>query len=179
MQDLPQLDFLQLGSETKIPVPTVSHLEKTYKPKRIEKEADGIMTKHERAYDAFCRWSSLPHEIRSPKTLQQFEKKWKIPIGYTRNFRDRDEYRQKQLTYFWEWVLDHFPNVVYATYRGALKGSSAQSKIFTELVAKHLDIEKPVEKIQPFFYAPEVRAYYGVGKFLGKAFSIGKQFKGK
>ena len=36
-----------------------------------------------------------------------------------------------------------------------------------------------VEKVLPFFYAPEIRAYYGVGKFLGKAFSIGKQFKGK
>ena len=36
-----------------------------------------------------------------------------------------------------------------------------------------------VEKVLPFFYAPEIRAYYRVGKFLGKAFSIGKQFKGK
>lgn len=32
-----------------------------------------------------------------------------------------------------------------------------------------------IEKLHPFFYAPEIRAYYGVGKYLGKAFSVGKQ----
>lgn len=35
-----------------------------------------------------------------------------------------------------------------------------------------------IEKMHPFFYAPEVRAYYGVGKCIGKAFSLGKQIKG-
>ena len=29
-------------------------------------------------------------------------------------------------------------------------------------------------KIKPILYAPEIRAYYGIGAFLGKAFSIGK-----
>lgn len=32
-----------------------------------------------------------------------------------------------------------------------------------------------IEKMRPFFYAPEIRAYYGIGKCLGKAFSVGKQ----
>jgi flavin reductase (DIM6/NTAB) family NADH-FMN oxidoreductase RutF len=32
-----------------------------------------------------------------------------------------------------------------------------------------------IEKVKPFLYAPENRAYYGIGKFLGQAFSIGKQ----
>ena len=32
-----------------------------------------------------------------------------------------------------------------------------------------------IEKMRPFLYAPEIRAYYGIGKCLGKAFSIGKQ----
>jgi len=31
-----------------------------------------------------------------------------------------------------------------------------------------------LEKLAPIFYAPEVRAYYGIGRHLGKAFSIGK-----
>lgn len=31
-----------------------------------------------------------------------------------------------------------------------------------------------IEKIHPFLYAPETRAYYGIGRCLGKAFSIGK-----
>ncbi|UCF72474.1 MAG: flavin reductase family protein [Deltaproteobacteria bacterium] len=32
-----------------------------------------------------------------------------------------------------------------------------------------------IEKVKPFLYAPEYRAYYGVGEFLGKAYSIGKE----
>ncbi len=32
-----------------------------------------------------------------------------------------------------------------------------------------------IKKIKPFLYAPEIRAYYGIGECLGKAFSIGKQ----
>lgn len=35
-----------------------------------------------------------------------------------------------------------------------------------------------IEKLRPFSYAPEIRAYYGIGKCLGKAFSLGKQMKG-
>ncbi|MEP9410550.1 MAG: flavin reductase family protein [Candidatus Brocadia sp.] len=34
-----------------------------------------------------------------------------------------------------------------------------------------------IEKIHPILYAPEIRAYYGIGVCLGKAFSIGKQIK--
>ena len=32
-----------------------------------------------------------------------------------------------------------------------------------------------IEKVKPILYAPENRAYYGIGKCLGKAFSIGEQ----
>ncbi|MGW8271947.1 MAG: flavin reductase family protein [Thermodesulfovibrionales bacterium] len=32
-----------------------------------------------------------------------------------------------------------------------------------------------VDKVQPFFFIPESRDYYGVGAFLGKAFSPGKE----
>jgi len=35
----------------------------------------------------------------------------------------------------------------------------------------HLDITK----VKPFLFAPEGDAYYGVGKYLGKAFSIGRK----
>ncbi len=30
-----------------------------------------------------------------------------------------------------------------------------------------------IEKVKPLIYAPEIRKYYGLGNFLGKAFSIG------
>lgn len=32
-----------------------------------------------------------------------------------------------------------------------------------------------IKKINPILYAPEIRAYYGIGECLGKAFFIGKQ----
>jgi len=31
-----------------------------------------------------------------------------------------------------------------------------------------------IEKVRPFFYAPEANAYYRMGEFLGEAFSIGR-----
>lgn len=34
-----------------------------------------------------------------------------------------------------------------------------------------------IEKVKPFLFAPESRTYYGVGQYLGKAFSIGKEIK--
>jgi flavin reductase (DIM6/NTAB) family NADH-FMN oxidoreductase RutF len=30
-------------------------------------------------------------------------------------------------------------------------------------------------KIKPVLYGPEIQGYYGVGEFLGKAFSMGKE----
>jgi len=36
-----------------------------------------------------------------------------------------------------------------------------------------------VEKLQPFFFAPESSAYYGTGRRLGDAFSMGKALKKK
>ena len=34
-----------------------------------------------------------------------------------------------------------------------------------------------MKKVNPILYAPEVRAYYGVGKHLGKAHSLGKEMQ--
>jgi flavin reductase (DIM6/NTAB) family NADH-FMN oxidoreductase RutF len=34
-----------------------------------------------------------------------------------------------------------------------------------------------IEKVRPFLFAPESRTYHGVGQYLGKAFSIGKDIK--
>ena len=36
-----------------------------------------------------------------------------------------------------------------------------------------------IEKVKPFTYVPEIRTYYGIGKYLGKAFSIGKEIREK
>ena len=32
-----------------------------------------------------------------------------------------------------------------------------------------------IGKVKPFLFAPESRNYYGIGKYLGKAFSAGKE----
>jgi flavin reductase (DIM6/NTAB) family NADH-FMN oxidoreductase RutF len=32
-----------------------------------------------------------------------------------------------------------------------------------------------IEKVKPIIYGPEIGTYHGIGKFLGKAFSIGKE----
>jgi flavin reductase (DIM6/NTAB) family NADH-FMN oxidoreductase RutF len=34
-----------------------------------------------------------------------------------------------------------------------------------------------IQRVKPFLFAPENRAYYGIGEFLGPAFSIGRQIK--
>ncbi len=36
-----------------------------------------------------------------------------------------------------------------------------------------------VEKVKPILYAPEANKYYGIGAFLGKAFSVGREVKKK
>jgi flavin reductase (DIM6/NTAB) family NADH-FMN oxidoreductase RutF len=32
-----------------------------------------------------------------------------------------------------------------------------------------------IEKVKPIIFGPEIRTYHGVGPYLGKAFSIGKE----
>ncbi|HOJ71782.1 MAG TPA: flavin reductase family protein [Syntrophorhabdaceae bacterium] len=32
-----------------------------------------------------------------------------------------------------------------------------------------------VEKVRPIIYAPEIRMYFGIGRFLGRSFSMGKK----
>lgn len=32
-----------------------------------------------------------------------------------------------------------------------------------------------IEKVKPIVFGPEIRSYHGIGKYLGKAFSIGKE----
>ena len=34
-----------------------------------------------------------------------------------------------------------------------------------------------INKVQPVLFAPEVRTYHGIGKTLGKAFSMGKEIQ--
>jgi flavin reductase (DIM6/NTAB) family NADH-FMN oxidoreductase RutF len=58
--------------------------------------------------------------------------------------------------------------------------------LHTQFIGKIVDIKAEasvldqqgaldIEKVRPFLFAPDNRAYYGIGTFLGEAFSIGRQ----
>lgn len=134
--------------DTKIPIPTPDFLKNIPHPDEIPNPG-GNLSKHEKAFDQFCYWSSLPQSERRPRTLTAFENKYKLPKGATHRFRRNKTFREKTLAYFWEWAMDKFPDVVEAIYKGAIKGNSAQAKTFSELVAKHMNVDAPVKTIQP------------------------------
>ena len=108
-----------------------------------------IETKHGKAYEAFCRWSGLPESLRDPKTMTAFEKKWKLPDRYTNHFKLREDYKDKTLTHFWEWMIEHLPEVVYSVYKRAITTSSKDAGLFIEMVSKHLNLEKPRVTVSP------------------------------
>jgi flavin reductase (DIM6/NTAB) family NADH-FMN oxidoreductase RutF len=60
--------------------------------------------------------------------------------------------------------------------------------IHTQFIGEILDIKvdedrlgdnnlPDIEKVKPFIYVPDRNAYYGIGEYLAKAFSIGKEIK--
>ena len=114
------------------------------------KHNNAPLTKYEREYDAYCRWASLPEQERKPKTAAAFETKWKVAKGYSSEFRTRADFKQKVIGYWYEWLLEKWPTVAYAAYQQAVKGNSQHIKIFSDLIAKYMDIEKPKATIQPF-----------------------------
>lgn len=148
MEDSLSIDYIKTDN-TKIPIPSPDFLKQGL-PKQKSSIEQKDFKKHERAYDAFCRWIALPDDERNPKTITAFEKKWKLPAKYAAYFRQREDFQERRLKYFWEWMMDKFPDVVQSIYKGSMKGNAAQSKTFVELVAKHINIEKPQQTIQPF-----------------------------
>lgn len=148
MSDTYDLDFLQ-HNDSKIPIPSVDHLKNLIPKDKPTLTKDADLKKHGRAYDAFCRWISLPEDERDPKTITGFERKWKVPNGYSTTFRQRGDFVEKVFRYFWDWMIDHWPMVVKSIYKGALKGNATQAKTFAELISKRVDMDKPVQQIQP------------------------------
>jgi len=134
------------NEETKIPVPDPSFLMNAPEPKYIE----AAKTKLGEVYEKFCRWSALPKKSRKPKTALAFEIKHKLPRNTTNNFRSRESFRSKRLAYFWDWMMDKFPDIVEAVYERALKKSTADARIFAEIISKHIDVQKVETKITNF-----------------------------
>ncbi len=107
------------------------------------------MPKHQEAYDAFCKWAALPHDLRHPKNQAGFETKWNLSPRQTSHWKEKDDFQAKRLNYFWNWMFDKFPDVVYAIYRRAKRNSSADAKVFADLIGKRLEISQPKVEMKP------------------------------
>lgn len=145
------LSFLKVKEEdTRIPIPSPDFLKKIYKDQATKKDTGiGRPFEKEKEYDAYCKWLALPKDLRKPKKLYQFEDKWGLPRGYTQLFVEREDFQQRRLQYFWEWMMDLFPDVVYAIYKRATKNSSVDARAFAEIILKKLDVEKPRVQVSP------------------------------
>jgi hypothetical protein len=124
-------------------------------PKKIVKKQNRVKfktNKRKKAYDAFVRWSATPKSLREPKTQAEFERVWKLPIGtVASSFKTREDFHQKRMTHFWNWVFDKYPDVIHAVYRRAIQNSTADAKIFSELVSKRLETTSPTKpRMTPF-----------------------------
>lgn len=148
------LEFLKNPMNTSIPlpqmpaIPTSDHLKNDLTPvgnkSRPMKE-----TKYEKEYDAFCHWSSLPKDLRKPKTLKQFEAKWGLPYNYSAYFRQRDDYQEKRTRYFYDWMMDMWPDAVYEAFKRAQRNSTSDFKVLAEIVGRNLDNAKPKVAVTP------------------------------
>ena len=133
--------------DSSIPIPSVEYLEKV--SKETKTASAPAMYKYAQEFDVFCRWSALPKEIREPKTAVEFEKRHKLPNRYTSYFKTHEEFQGKRLKYFWEWLFDLYPDVVYAVYKRAVKKSAKDAGIFVDIIGKRIDIDKPKMQITP------------------------------
>jgi len=134
---------------TKIPIPDVSYLIK--QNSNVGRSESKPLTKYAKEFDKFCEWSALPKDLRKPKTAMEWERRNLMPKGYTNYFKSREDYMNKRLTYFWNWMMDLYPDVVYAVYQRAshAKGSDKAAGIFIDLLSKKMNLDKPQVQIQP------------------------------
>jgi len=132
--------------DSPVPLPDFLNLEKKFTPKEKNRPRD----KHDKSYIAFCKWASRPRDLRKPRTQMEFEKLWKLPIGYTTRWKDKEDFQARRLKYFWNWMFDRFPDVMYGVYTRAVGKSSADAKIFAEFVGKKLEQNKPKTRMTPF-----------------------------
>jgi Conserved protein/domain typically associated with flavoprotein oxygenases, DIM6/NTAB family len=66
-------------------------------------------------------------------------------------------------------VIHHFKIGLHTQFIGEILDIKVDEEVLGE---KGPDITK----IKPVLWAPDSRSYYGIGKFLGKAFFLGKEF---
>jgi len=66
-------------------------------------------------------------------------------------------------------VIHHHEIGLHTHFIGEILDVKIEESLLTD------EHEPDIEKIRPLVYSPEVGKYYGVGKFIGKAFDIGKK----
>lgn len=134
--------------DTKIPIPNPSYLMK--ESKAVGQRDSQPLVKYGKEYEKFCQWAALPKDLRKPKTAIEWEKKNLMPKGYTQFFKQREDYRNKTLTYFWEWMMDVYPDVVYSVYQESVnKKNMKAAQIFVDLLSKKMNLDKPKVQVQP------------------------------
>jgi hypothetical protein len=143
------LDFSKLKNIADFEFPEPDFFKK---PKTEKTKIQSFQTKErEMAYEAYVRWSATPSDLREPKTDVDFEKVWKLPKDTVyQTFKKRPDFYEKKMKYFWDWVFDKFPDVIHAVYRRAVQNSTADAKIFAELVAKRMAVDAPKPQMPPF-----------------------------
>lgn len=141
---LTDAEFIKLpDSDTRIPIPSPAVLRQIPRYKQSSKTVTKYNT-HEKAYDAFCKWIVLPESLRKPKKIYQFELKWDLPKRTTEYFREREDFDQRRMRYFWEWVMDKAPTVVETLYKKATReGNVTAARVYMELLSKKMDQVKP------------------------------------
>ncbi len=135
--------------DRKIPIPSMDHLTKVNS--NVGKTDSKELTKYSKEYEEFCKWAALPKELRKPKTAIDWEKRNLLPKGYSNYFKSRDDFATKRWTAFWDWMMDLYPDVVYAVYQRAshAKGSDKAAAIFIDLLSKKMNLDQPRVQVQP------------------------------
>lgn len=149
LDNLESKDLTPENLDTKIPIPSISHLNSTGIT-NTKKSTELI--KYQDEYDKFCNWAALPKDLRKPPTAVAFEKKYMLPKGYTNYFKARDDFPTKRWTAFWDWMADLYPDVVMAVYNRAVsktKGSDKAAGIFIDLLSKKMNLDAPRVSVQP------------------------------
>lgn len=100
--------------------------------------------------------------------------------------RDKDKLSKAGLTPVRSEIVDapyvkEFPLVLECKLK-----QSVEIGLHTQFIGEIVDVKAEedmlgegdlpdIEKVRPMIFAPESRKYYGIGKFLGKAFSVGRE----
>lgn len=69
-------------------------------------------------------------------------------------------------------LIHHYPIGLHTQFIGEILDIKVDEEMLGERGAE-------IEKIKPILWAPDNRGYYGIGRFLGKAFSIGRELPKK